>query len=192
MKNTLYVEEPFLVPRAPEDFTHTHLNGSPPPALIPPDAWILTNCPKLPLYEHNSSLSHSDHDKELPSPSRSTAYTNSPFGALGLSEMVSPIQCSPLFRLDSDPEHDPPTPRESALRWIGLVAMDNPLHCPSPNSSVAYGPSPLHSRTFGDSPGSAWSCSTEASNNPRQRKQAPKRTKRTPLTNPKKVPRHRI
>ena len=71
---------------------------------------------------------------------------NSPAGAddfhldsLGLSEMHSPVDHSPMFRLDFDVEPDIPTPGTPPLRALGLEAIPTPQCTTSPTSSVDSG-----------------------------------------------------
>ena len=82
--------------------------------------------------------------------------------SLGLSEMHSPLDHSPMFRLDPDPEPDTPAPGTPPLSALGLEVMPTP-HCTDSPTSLVDSGVPCMDFLPTSSPGSAWSCSTEVS-----------------------------
>ena len=99
--------------------------------------------------------------------------------SLGLCEMYSPLIHSLLFRLDSDPEPDTLEFRTPPLNALGLEAMPTPQCNGSPNSSVDSGIPHMDFLRL-SSPGSAWSCSTDVSNQSRRTRTRIKRQRATP------------
>ena len=134
-QNPVNFEQPFLIPRTPEDVINQ---------LGDAQDW-----PHLARRIDFDSLSTSAHFNSSDTVSMSCAEDltpdalSSPAGidafqldSLGLSEMHSPLYYSPMFRLDSDPEPDSPTPSAPPLSALGLEAMPTPQCIASPTSSV--------------------------------------------------------
>ena len=137
LNNPPYAEKPFMIARTPEDFIPFSTDHSTP--CFDPSRHLDFDGLSLATtvsYDHDASSSQTDIDNDLPSLMGTLAYTGSPFGASGLSETGSSIDNSLMFRLDSDHEADPPTLAVAIWHQLGLTAMDSPLHCVTPTSSV--------------------------------------------------------